>query len=140
MVVDGNRQFVGGNLGEAQKAVTEAVKSPKAEIELAVSDDKLKVKISNLPAHSFANVFLAIAENDLSTDVKRGENGGKILTHTAVVRNFKTIGSITAEDKGFETETIFQTPAAWKRKNLKLVVFVQEEEKSKIIGVSQVKL
>jgi hypothetical protein len=140
MVVDGSYQFVGGNLGEAQKAIAETAQAPKANVELAVSEGRLKVKISKFPEHSFANVFLAIAENELSTAVKRGENGGKILAHTAVVRELRAIGSVKAEDKDFETETIFQTPAAWNRKNLKLVVFIQEEEKSKIIGVNQIKL
>jgi hypothetical protein len=140
MVVDGTHQFVGGNMNEANKAISSSAKSPKAKIDLSISGDKLKVKISELPEHSYSNVFLAVAENNLSTNVKRGENGGKILPHTSVVRELKTIGSIAAEDKSFETETAFQTPAAWKRENLKLVVFIQVERTSRIIGVNQIKL
>jgi hypothetical protein len=140
MVVDGEHQFVGGNLNEANKAISSAAKSPKAKVELAVSGDKLKVKVSELPEHSYANVFLAIAENNLSTNVKRGENGGNVLSHVSVVRELKTIGSIAAEDKSFETETAFQTPTSWKKENLKLVAFIQVEQTSRIIGVNQIKL
>jgi len=140
MVVDGTHQFVGGNMNEANKAISSSVKLPKAKIDLSISGDKLKVKISELPEHSYSNVFLAVAENNLSTNVKRGENGGKILPHASVVRELKTIGNITAEDKSFETETAFQTPPAWKKENLKFVVFIQVEQTSKIIGVNQIKL
>lgn len=140
MVVDGARQFVGGNLDEAHKAVTEAAKSPKANVELTLADDKLKINITELPAHSFANVFLAIAENNLSTEVKRGENGGATLPHTAVVRELKTIGTISDEMKNFNTETAFKLQPDWKKENLKLVVFVQTEQGSRIIGVNQIKL
>lgn len=140
MVVDGAYEFVGGNIGAAQKAIAEAARMPKANVELAVSGDKLKVKISDAPTHTFANVFLAIAENNLSTSVKRGENGGKILAHTAVARQLRVIGSIEAEDTDFKTETTFQIPGAWKKENLKLVVFAQIEKTSRIIGVGQIKL
>jgi hypothetical protein len=140
MVVDGSYQLVGGNLGEANKAISSSAKLPKAKVELVVLGDKLKVKVSELPEHSFANVFLAIAENNLSTNVKRGENGGKILSHVSVVRELKTIGSIAAEDKSFETETAFQTLTPWKKENLKFVVFIQVEKTSQIIGVNQIKL
>jgi hypothetical protein len=139
MIVDGTHQFVGGNLDAAQKAIGEAVKIPKGTIELAVSGNNLKVKISGLPGHGFANVFLAIAENDLSTGVKSGENAGRTLPHTSVVRELRTIGSIRAEENSFETQTAFELPASVRKENSKLVVFAQVEETSKIIGVSQIK-
>lgn len=141
MVVDGSYQFVGGNSGEANKAIDEATKIPKANVELsAAAENKLKVNISALPEHTFANVFLAIAENNLSTEVKRGENGGHVLSHTSVVRELHTIGTIDAADQDFVTEAEFQIPANWKRENIKLVVFVQVEKTSKVIGVNQIKL
>ena len=140
MVVDGTYQFVGGNSNEAAKAIAEAVKTPKANVELAATGSTLKVKISDLPEHTFANVFLAIAEDNLSSSVKRGENGGRVLSHTSVVRELRTIGSFDAAAKNFETETTFQIPANWKRENIKLVVFAQTEKTSRIIGVNQIKL
>ncbi len=39
MIVDGRIQFVGSNLGEAGKAITEAAKSPKANIEAAFNNE-----------------------------------------------------------------------------------------------------
>lgn len=141
MVVDGQRQFVGSNSDEARKAVSEAVKTPKAKIELSVAaDNKLRVKISDLPKHTFSNVFLAVAEDDLSIAVGRGENGGRTLRHTAVVRELKTVGAVKTEDSSFETKTEFKLQPAWKKQNLKLVVFVQIEQTSQIIGAGQIRL
>lgn len=140
MVVDGRFQFVGSNLNETQKAIGEAVKISKADVALAVSENKLQVKITGLPAHSFANVFVAIAEDNLSTVVRNGENGGRTLPHTSVVRELKTIGNIKAEDNSFEAETMFQLKPSWKKPNLKFVVFVQIEQNSQVIGVNQIRL
>jgi hypothetical protein len=140
MIVNGAEQFVGGNLNEAQRAISAAAKSPKAKVELSVAENKLNVKISEIPEHTLANVFVAVAEDDLSTTVKRGENGGRTLSHASVVRELRTIGTIAANDKSFETETVFQMQPSWKKQNLKIVVFAQIERTSRIIGVNQIRL
>lgn len=142
IVVDGARQFVGGDVHEAEKTIGDAVKTPKARIELNLAaGDKLQVKITDLPKNnSLAKVFLAVAEDNLSTNVGRGENGGRTLRHTAVVRELKTIGQIAANSSSFAAETAFQIQAAWKKENLKLVVFVQDQTTGRINGVNQIRL
>lgn len=136
MVVDGIKQFVGGNLEEAQKAVNESAKTQKANVELSFSNDRLKVKISDIPKHENASVFLAIAEDNLSTEVKKGENGGKVLQHASVVRSLKPIGRVMAQENSFEMEIAPETEPNWKRENLKFVVFLQENQSRRILGVN----
>jgi hypothetical protein len=142
MVIDGSVQFTGSDSNRATKEILEAAKSPKAAIELLPVDgaDKLKVKISGLPEHENATVFLAIAEDNLATNVRRGENSGKTLEHVSVVRELKSIGNVAAQEKSFETETVFQTQPGWKKENLKLVVFVQGNQNRKIYGASRIEL
>jgi hypothetical protein len=140
MVVDGTRHFVGSNLGEAQKAISEAAKMPKANLDLSISDGKLKVKITDVPKHENAAVFLAIAEDNLKTDVKEGENGGRILEHTSVVRDLKPIGRMLATENQFETESVLQAQPSWKLENLKAVVFLQENQSRRILAVKQLKI
>ncbi len=140
MVVDGQKEFVGGSLDEARKAISAAAESPKANVELSAADGKLRVKISALPNHSLADVFVAVAEDNLSTNVRNGENGGRTLPHTSVVRELKTIGKVAAEKDSFESETPFQLQSSWKKQNLKFVVFVQNEQTGQIIGAGQIKL
>lgn len=140
MVVDGIRQFVGSNTDEASKAISESVKSPKAKIGLDLTEDKLKVNVSEIPSHEDASVFLAVAEDNLSTKVGGGENGGRTLEHTSVARWLQPIGKILPADNKFETETVVQFQPDWKRENLKLVVFVQENQSRKILGTNLVKI
>jgi len=140
MVVDGSFQFAGGNTGEATKSILDAAKSAKASVELSIDGEKLKVKIPAFPEHENASVFLAIAEDGLLSNVKRGENSGKTLEHVSVVRELKSIGSVTAQDKSFETEAVFQLQPNWKKENLKLVVFVQGNQNRKIYGVNRISL
>ncbi len=137
MVVDGQTEFVGSNLGTAQKAISDAAKINKAAIELSNTGDKLKVKISDAPTHDDSYVWLAIAEDDLKTNVRRGENGGKTLDHVSVVREMKLLGNIASADKTFEGETALSFNSAWKKENLKFVVFVQGKDSKKIFGVKK---
>ncbi len=136
MIVDGHTQFVGSNLGEAGKAITEAAKSPKANIEAAFNNENtLQIKIFAVPKHEAATVFLAIAEDNLSSKVKRGENTGKNLEHISVVRELKAIGKIEANSDRFEQEAAFTLKPEWKKENLKYVIFVQENESRRILGI-----
>jgi hypothetical protein len=138
MVVDGTNEFVGSNLAKISLAMNAAPKNEKGQIELNLEKEtNLKLKISDLPTHETASVIVAIAEDNLSTEVKRGENGGRKLEHDAVVRELKSVGSITGNQKSFEIETQLQFDAKWKRKDLRIVVFVQENKSRKVIAVGQ---
>lgn len=141
MVVDGQKEFVGSNFGAAQSAISEAAKNQKATIEISDGADAkistLKVKISDLPAHENAYVWLAVAEGNLQTAVGRGENGGKTLSHTSVAREMKLVGEINSTAKTFEVESAYELQPDWDRKNLKFVVFVQGKDTKKIYGINK---
>lgn len=136
MVVDGSYELVGSNLGKAQKSISEALKTSKAKIELSTVENKLKVKISEPPNSSEATVYLAIAEDNLSSAVSRGENAGSRLEHISVVRELKMLGKLEPKISNFETEIQLEIEPFWKPENLKLVVFVQENQSRKILGVN----
>ncbi len=137
MVVDGQKEFVGSNMETANKAITDSAKNVKANVELSNAENNLKVKISDIPTHENATIFLAIAEDNLSSNVTRGENSGKKLAHTSVVRELKSIGLVTAQQNSFAAEIAVQIQPDWKKENLKFVVFVQENGTRKILGVNR---
>jgi hypothetical protein len=140
MVVDGQTEFVGSDSGSAAKAITDAAKTQKGKIELVKNEDKVTLRIAELPEHENVTVYLAIAEDDLTSNVGRGENSGKTLAHRSVVRDLKAVGSLDSGQKTAEIETVFQLNANWKRENLKVIAFVQENGSRKILGVGQIHL
>ena len=137
MIVDGRVEFVGSDLKKASKAIVEAAKTPKAKIETALDGGQLKINISELPAHEKATIYLAIAENNLASNVKGGENSGARLEHTAVVRELKTLGAIDGKTGEFAVQTNLELKTDWKKANLKYVIFVQENDSRKILGVTK---
>lgn len=139
MIVDGQTEFVGNNSGKAVNSVMEAAKSPKAKIELTLNENNLKINISEISKAENATVFAVIAEDNLSTNIKRGENSGRVLEHTSVVRELKNVGTVQGENSTFSAESVLQIQSNWKKENVKIIVFVQENESRKILGVNQLR-
>jgi len=153
MIVDGQTEFVGSNMGRARDAIAQALKSPKATVRLerksnqdaaAADTAQLSVHIENLPAMSAgdtAEVLLAVTETDLQTNVSRGENSGRRLRHIAVVRQFNVIGNVNmSEGKAFTAAPVVAISDGWKRENLRAVVFVQERASRQILGAATIRL
>lgn len=148
MVVDGQAEFVGSNSGKAQTAVARAAKLPKAAVELALTATdaqsvKLKIRVEKLPALTsgdVAEVLFAVTESNLSSQVVRGENSGRRLGHTAVVRELWSLGTVASSDKAFETQTTARLNKDWKRGELRAVAFVQERGHKRILGAASLPL
>ncbi|HYM01090.1 MAG TPA: DUF1223 domain-containing protein, partial [Blastocatellia bacterium] len=145
MIVDGRTQFTGGNLQAALQAIAEAGRSPKAEIDLSIkSSTSRSVSVSVLVKKAAevsgggADVMLAITESGLQSNVSRGENAGRQLSHSAVTRKLLRIGSV--DHSGFSAEKLVSLAPDWKRENMKAVVFVQERVSLHVIGASSIGL
>jgi hypothetical protein len=137
MVVDGDIEFIGSKMDKAEKAVEKSLKNKKASVDLTIENERLKVKISAMPEHEDATVYLAIAEDGINTRVSNGENAGKDLGHVSLVRVLKGLGRIAPNKNSFELDTNFQIQTDWKKENIKLIVFIQENS-SRIIRGSNV--
>lgn len=140
MVVDGDIEFIGSKLEKAESAIRKSLKNEKGKVELNVSGDKLEIRVSALPKMDFATVYLAYAEDGLSSDVRGGENAGKFLSHVSVVRALNGVSRIEPQQAAFELETDLRIDPAWDRGRLKAVVFVQENHSRKILAVGSVRL
>ncbi len=141
MIVDGQSQFTGSGYEKALTEIGKAANENKGEVKLSLEEGllkpNLKVEISGLDTKEGSDVFLAIAEDNLTNNIKRGENSGKTLSHMSVVRNLLRIGTVAAGEKTFETEKSVELNSAWKQKNLNLVVFVQNKNSKNIAAVGK---
>ena len=137
MVVDGKAQFVGSDSGRAATEISKAAEIPKAVIDVSTEGNKLSVRISAAPSHAAATVYAAIAEDGISSRVERGENSGKTLEHASVVRELRMLGVLPAGESHSDLSSDLVMRPDWKAENIKVVVFVQENEGKKIIGVGR---
>lgn len=107
----------------------------------AVNSVSLAIHVDHLPAISKGDtdqVLLAITEGNLHTRVGGGENGGRTLAHTAVVRRMSLLGRADAHGADFMTRVPLM--AGWQRENLRAVVFVQEDISRRVVGAADIPL
>jgi hypothetical protein len=97
MVVDGRYQAVGSNRAAVAAMIRRARDDGPAPVAVAVrrvAGHRLDVSIAPGASRStaVANVWLVLFDRSRTTDIPRGENGGKRLTYHHVVRVLKMIG------------------------------------------------
>jgi hypothetical protein len=91
VVVDGRDELVGNDSIALKNAIVAAAKRSKL-VKVVLNKDaagQLAIKVENASAKS--RVFLAVTEDGLTTRVDGGENGGRTLSHAAVVRELREL-------------------------------------------------
>ena len=140
MVVDGAVEFVGNDAGHAQQTIREAASQPEVatvKVSTAVAD-QLTVQAKAPVSAKDAQVVMAITEDNLTTQVGSGENGGRTLHHAAVVRELRNLGRL--HEGSFAANVPLKLDKDWKRADLRAVVFVQEGPTGKILGAATLAL
>ena len=147
IVIDGRLEGIGSDFGAIRKAILEAARTPKAILTVAAKREAdavgidLQIDAAAVAASKEpADVVVAITEDRLVTEVRRGENRGRTLRHTVVVRSLMTVGELAPGDRTFSKTVSSALAREWKTENLRVVAFVQERQSRRIVGVAGVPL
>lgn len=145
MIVDGTREFVGSNMREAQKAIGAAANAQKAAINLIARREKdqaaFEIKVTDLPNDfDSAIVLLAIAEDNLTSNVARGENGGQKLSHVAVARSLTNVGVVTGGQQNYSVAPTIKLGKSWKKDDLNAIAFVQDLKSKRVFAIAKTSL
>src|SRR5262245_8003370 len=135
IVVDGQFEAVGSNGPAVRRAIVTAATRPKAVIELAASADAERVTVRvhvtvppGVVGREHADAVVAVTQDHLTTDGRRGENSGRRLAHSAVVRSLTTVGSLQASGRTFDTATTVPIAADWTRSDIRIIGLLQERQ------------
>jgi hypothetical protein len=82
-----------------------------------------------------ADVVVVVTQDHLTNDVRRGENRGRKLAHSAVVRSLTALGSLAPSVRTFETTATVPIAADWKLGDVRIIGLLQERRSRRIIGV-----
>jgi hypothetical protein len=134
MVIDGHIDVAGNDDSAVERSVAAAARNEKAaHVKLNWSaSGELAVAVDGAGAH--AGVLLFITEDNLSTQVKAGENGGTRLQHAAVVRELRRLGETTSGS--FQQSVKLALDPQWQKFALRAIVLVQEPESKTILGAA----
>lgn len=150
MVIDGQAQFPGGDGRQAQKAIDTAAAAPETDVSItqesldAKGNGIFKISAGKLEGDAPgdpAEVWIAVTEDGLFSAVKAGENAGHTLYHAAVLRYLHKVGSAQSSgDAAFNGDAKVKINSKWNRKDVNVVVFLQDKKSMKVLGVASAKL
>ena len=157
MVVDGRSEFVGSDAAAARKAIERALTAPHGPMTIAVARPfqgrdrgaespalQVELSVTDLPKGARgdrADIIVMITESGLRTDVKRGENHGRTLSHAPVVRYLATIGQIASDGvTSGSARADIPLAAEWQRDRLAVVSFVQQVRGRTILAAASAPL
>jgi hypothetical protein len=142
VVVDGLVELVGSDYRGAVAAIATAARQPKARVHLsAVTGATIDVTIKTVLAADPsdlgpADILVGITEDGLSSDVRRGENRGRHLQHSAVVRAMTIAGSVWPGGEFARTVSL-PRDTAWSG-DLRIFTLVQSRASRRILGAADV--
>jgi hypothetical protein len=149
MIVGGTAGFVGVDENQAYQEISKAAARPAAAVTLRTTPNSkdpalldLIVDVKNeSPTRADSDIVLAVTEDNLSSNVQRGENAGRTLRHAPVVRSFGVIGKLNpSHSNQVQLSPTLKFPADWRRDGLRAVVFMQEHNTHKIAGANSIDL
>jgi hypothetical protein len=141
MVVDGTDQFVGNDTDHALRVIAQAARTPKLALSvsaLTFDGSHLAGEVSAVASSTpppDAEVYAALVQPMASTEVLRGENGGRTLHHVSVVRDLQRIGTLAGKTPP-SLKFSLNVPKDAASANLRVVVFIQRAGQGPILGAA----
>lgn len=136
MVIGGMADVVGSRRDDAEEIIkAQAAKdAPAAGITLTIEGDTLQVAVA--PSQELlgadATVYLARVVSSKAVEIGDGENKGKTITYSNVVRELSPIGMWHGDEAKLEAPVKADIGEAYDR----LAVFIQRGEQGPIVGAA----
>jgi hypothetical protein len=133
MIVDGETEFVGNDYPKAN-VIINVLSSAKDKVVL-----NGEVKWAMTHPDQRAVIRAAVVEDNLHSSVSRGENSGRLLAHSSVVRQLVDVKN--SPKRGSDKfDIVVAIDPVWKRQNLRLVVFAENPASGMVLGVGECKI
>lgn len=124
VVINGRHEFVGSDKTKLQFITSAEIKNAvNKKLELTTDGLAGKTVTVNYKTEGASGEILHIAlvQTEASTDVKRGENGGRKLHHINIVRDFKTVSAKNGTVQ-------LQIPSALTTADVKVIAYLQQKD------------
>ena len=143
LIVDGISEMRANDPKQADKVFHDAAAAPKVPVRIGeVSVDagnpavlRTRIEADGAADQRNADVYVAVALDRVESQVLHGENGGKRLTHVAVVQEIKKIGKLSKGTNFAEAVQLKLKPGT-DPSNIRIVAFVQEPGPGRLLGAA----
>jgi len=146
VVVNGRSECVGNSEGEVLGLINDALAAePAGRVSLALDpptpDGHLRVKVGAKLAKAVGSgdldLWVAVYQSNLSTEVKAGENASRLLKNDRVVRRLEKAFTLPATAGSEKSgEVVLGIDKRWKTDDLGVAAFLQDPATLAIVGAA----
>lgn len=139
VVVNGKSEFVGSDESKIRKAIAEALATDhttRLSVQPRQDHDKLLLNYQVTDGSKNSRLLIAVVQRSAKTNVLRGENKGRLLSHVQIVRDLHS-ESLTKEGKGAATVAL---PQGFNGGEWEVIAMIQDLRNGGILAVTRVNL
>ncbi len=136
LVVNGTAQVVGNQRGAVSQTVSTASALPVSIAVEKNGDGGLTVKLGAAGQSANAAVFVVRYDSSQTVAIKRGENRGRTMTYSNVVRDMKQVGRYD----GTATTIALPQIDMWAQGSDRCAILIQDKRSGRILGAQSVSL
>lgn len=133
LVINGRQDVVGGQRAKIEQAIQTIQKQSASAfigVDGSMTRDSRQVTIKyEVSAVGPYRVNVALVQKEARTAVGNGENGGRTLVNTNVVRQFRTINQ-----SGTSGSVVLPLPDGLKPDQMAVLVYVQRNDTGQVVG------
>ena len=133
LIVNGRQDVIGGQQAKIEQAILAIQKQPVSSfvgVDGSVVRNAKQVTVTyELSTPGTHRVNVALVQKEARTVVETGENGGRTLVNTNVVRQFKTV-----EQSGTSGSLVLPLPSGLKPEQTAVLVYVQRSDTGQVVG------
>lgn len=144
VIVDGKSELKLSDPQQASQVLLNAAKAPQIPVSIGnitldgSAPEVLKAHIDadGTSDKRDADIYAVVALDHAESQVLKGENGGRHLTHVAVAQTLVKVGKLE-KGKPFSQDIQVKLKPGTDLKNLRLIVFVQEPDLGSVLGAAR---
>lgn len=133
LIINGKQAVIGGQRNRIEQAIQAIQTQPVAAfvgVDGTVSQDANQVTVTyTLSSAGPYRVHVALVQKEARTPVKNGENGGRTLVNTNVVRQFRTLDGVNPTGR-----VSLPLPTDLPSSEMATLVYVQRTDTGQIVG------
>ncbi|EJG02519.1 hypothetical protein FF52_04830 [Flavobacterium sp. F52] len=135
VIINGKTDYIGSQETSLRNGIKLALSKPAAvdlSLETKQQNDKLSLNYSINGTFKNSHLLIAVVQKSAKSNVKRGENAHRVLSHYQIVQRLQTIDLKVA--KGNSAITL---PKNFNTQDFEIIGFVQDIKSGAILGVKR---
>ena len=146
LIIDGRVEVVGSDEPEVLKAIAKSAGEPKTAMSVKAvqsihSQGGASVHVEADGGGRNADLYIALTEDHAETHVLRGENGGKMLSHVAVVRSLTRIGKWEGTGvTGRDVQIPSPKGVSGNAHEMRVIAILQDPKTGRIVSAAQTRV